>query len=172
MTKLFFSTSMAVTLLLIAFSSCGKGVIDSGKAADASSGAPNSTPPTVTTPGGGGTIIPVDGCPADQLAFFSFAQSDPAQETIGLNLSGSSSILSVMVNGQDVAYTFDSDAGAIILSDAGPPGELIQIEACLPSPVGRPTEKPTGKPTGKPTPQPSPSECSGPTCVGGGPIGT
>jgi hypothetical protein len=181
MTKLFLLTSTAFAILLIAFSSCGKGVIDDGKSADASSGEPNSVP-TTTTPGGG-TItptpgIPGDGCPADQLAFFSFAQSSPAQETIDLNLSGSSSILSVMVKGQDVSYTFDPDAGAITLSDAGQPGELIQIEACLPSPIGKSPGKPNGKPTPcpsesvSPSPTPSPSQCTGPTCAGGGPIGT
>jgi hypothetical protein len=122
-----------------------------------------------------------DGCPADQLAFFSFAQSSPAQDTLNLGISGSSSILSVMVNGQDVSYTFDANAGAITLGDAGQPGEQIQIEVCLPSPIGKPTGKP-GKPIGKPTPcpsetvtptpSPSLSGCVGPTCTGGGPIGT
>jgi hypothetical protein len=143
MSKLF-----VTALVLMVFTSCGKGVENGGTAANSTTGAPPST--TTAPPGVGGTITPT-GCPAEQLAFFNFAQTNPPEETIDLNISGSTGIISVMVNGQDVSYQFDANAGAITLADGGQPGQQIQIEVCLPSPTG----KPTGKPTEKPEPGPS-----------------
>jgi hypothetical protein len=147
MSKLLVSTSGALAIVLIAFSSCGKGVSTDGSAGN---GSANGNPPTTTTPPGGpgGTITPtpgpstIAGCPANQLISFDFAQGNPPQTTINLNLSGLSAILFVSVGGQEVSYTFDSNAGSITLSDAGQPGETIHIDVCLPSPIGKPTGKP------------------------------
>jgi hypothetical protein len=144
-----------------AFSGCGKGVVNDGNSGNNS--ANNGAPPTTTTPAGGGTITPtpgpssVTGCPADQLTSFNFAQTNPAESVIDLGLSGSSEILFVSVGGQAISYSFDGNSGSVTLGDSGQPGEIIHIDVCLPSPIGKPTGKPSGDP-GKPTPAPAPSK--------------